>query len=128
METHGESPSHTGDAAMLPTSSRSRGQPQSVGSEAASERPRMRGRPPQKILVVRLGAIGDCLRVLPAVERLRAAFPAAEIGWAVGDLTLPILEGHPAVTRLHVVRRQPMKAGLVPAWSELRRMGDELAA
>ena len=83
---------------------------------------------PQRILVVRLGAIGDCLRVLPSLALLRAAFPAAEIGWAVEDLAVPLLLGHPAITRLHVLDRRAMKAGLRSAWAELGRLGDELAA
>ena len=82
---------------------------------------------PRRILIVRLGAIGDCLRVLPSLARLREAFPSTEIGWAVGDLTAPLLIGHPAITRLHIVHRRELKAGLVSAWSELRRVGRELA-
>ena len=38
---------------------------------------------PQRILVIRLGAIGDALRVLPAVRRLRIERPEAIIGLAV---------------------------------------------
>lgn len=60
--------------------------------------------------------------------RLRRDFPTAEIGWVVGDLAAPLLEGHPAITRLHVVDRRPMRAGVVPAWRELRRVGAELEA
>lgn len=82
---------------------------------------------PRRILVVRLGAIGDCLRVLPSLARLRAAFPAAEIGWVVDDLSSSLLAGHPALTRLHVVSRARMKAGLLSGWAELRRVGAELA-
>jgi heptosyltransferase I len=84
--------------------------------------------PPERILVLRLGAIGDCLRVLPAVCRLRETFPAAEIDWAAGDLAAPVLEGHPAITRLHVVRRRKMKSGLLAACTELHRVGRELEA
>ncbi|HXC49686.1 MAG TPA: glycosyltransferase family 9 protein [Candidatus Limnocylindrales bacterium] len=83
---------------------------------------------PKRILVARLGAIGDCLRVLPAVVRLRAAFPDAEIGWVIGDLARPLFEGHPAIDRLHVVRRHEMKGGPLAALGELRRVGGELAA
>lgn len=83
---------------------------------------------PSRILVMRLGAIGDCLRVLPALARLRQRFAEAEIGWAVGDLVAPLLQGHPAIDRLHVVDRRAMAAGPVSAWGELRRVGAELAA
>lgn len=83
---------------------------------------------PGRILVVRLGAIGDCLRVLPALARLRARFPSSRIGWAVSDLVVPLLEGHPAIDRLHVLRRREMKAGPASAWRELGRVGAELEA
>ncbi len=77
---------------------------------------------------MRLGAIGDCLRVLPSLALLRAAYPNANIGWVVEDLSAVLLEGHPAISRLHVVSRARMKAGPVAAWAELRRAGAELAA
>ncbi|HEY2774352.1 MAG TPA: glycosyltransferase family 9 protein [Candidatus Binatia bacterium] len=83
---------------------------------------------PRHILIVRLGAIGDCLRVLPSVALLRRAFPAAEIGWVVSDTAAPVLEGNPLLDRVHIVRRRALKAGAWSAWKELRRAGGELAA
>lgn len=43
------------------------------------------GRPPrpERILVIRLGALGDVLRTLPAVAALRALFPASHLAWLV---------------------------------------------
>ena len=38
-----------------------------------------------KILIVRLGALGDILHALPAVAAIRAALPDATIGWLVED-------------------------------------------
>jgi heptosyltransferase I len=37
----------------------------------------------ERILIVRLSAMGDVLHTLPAVEALRAAFPHAMIGWLI---------------------------------------------
>src|SRR5258708_33436173 len=39
----------------------------------------------RKILIVRLGAMGDILHALPAVTAIRAALPDAIIGWVVGN-------------------------------------------
>src|SRR3954471_22182286 len=39
----------------------------------------------EKILIVRLGAMGDVLHALPAVAALRATFPEASIGWAIEE-------------------------------------------
>jgi heptosyltransferase-1 len=36
-----------------------------------------------RVLVVRVGAMGDVLHGLPAIAALRAAWPDAEIGWAI---------------------------------------------
>ena len=38
-----------------------------------------------KILIVRLGAMGDILHALPAVTSIRAALPEATIGWLVEE-------------------------------------------
>ncbi|HZU22066.1 MAG TPA: hypothetical protein VE998_04480, partial [Terriglobales bacterium] len=38
-----------------------------------------------RILVVRLGSLGDIVHTLPAVALLRAALPHAHIGWVVEE-------------------------------------------
>ena len=37
----------------------------------------------ERLLIVRLGAMGDVIHALPAVATLRQAFPEAQIGWAI---------------------------------------------
>ena len=60
-----------------------------------------------RILIVRIGAMGDVLHALPAVAALRLALPAAQLGWAVDPRWLPLLRdstGHsPLLNRLHPV-------------------------
>jgi heptosyltransferase I len=82
----------------------------------------------RRFLVMRLGAIGDCLRVLPAVARLRKARPDAEIGWAVEHWVHPALAGNPLVTRFHVLNRKELKAGAARALAEIRRFTREVKA
>ncbi len=48
-----------------------------------------------RVLIVLPGALGDVLRALPLVGRLRAAWPDATIAWAVEPPSAPILAGHP---------------------------------
>lgn len=67
--------------------------------------------PPRSILVVRLGAVGDVIRTLPAVSCLRRSWPQARITWAVEEASLPILEGHPDITGTLVLRRKILKGG-----------------
>ncbi len=49
---------------------------------------------PRRILIVLLGAIGDVVRALPLLGRLRRAYPAAHIAWAVEPTSEPIVRGH----------------------------------
>ncbi len=77
---------------------------------------------------MRLGAIGDCLRVLPAVARIRRERPDAEIGWAVEHWVLPALKGNPLVDRFHVLDRRELRGGLRRALREIRRFTREVKA
>lgn len=44
-----------------------------------------------RILIARLGAMGDIIHALPAVLSLRRALPQCEIGWLVEERWLPLL-------------------------------------
>jgi lipopolysaccharide heptosyltransferase I len=79
------------------------------------ERPVAPLRPHDRILVVRLGAVGDVIRALPAVHRLRLACPRAHFAWIVEDLSAPLLEGHPDLNEVLVLsRRELRQAGQRP--------------
>lgn len=80
----------------------------------------------QSILIVRLGAIGDALRVCPAVRRLRRDRPGATIGWAVEHWVHPLLAGNPNVDRFHVLDRSQVRAGGITALREWRRFLGEI--
>jgi len=54
-----------------------------VSADAA--RPAHSADPPESLLAVRLGAMGDIVHTLPAVAALRAAFPKAKIGWVIEE-------------------------------------------
>ena len=58
-----------------------------------------------RILVIRLSAIGDVVRVLPALAVLRRAYPDARLDWAVERKSAGVLEGHPGVDRVMVYER-----------------------
>ncbi len=61
--------------------------------------------PPRRILVVRLGAIGDVVRTLPAVRLLRRTWPRARIAWLVEPAARPLVDGHPDVDETIVFPR-----------------------
>jgi lipopolysaccharide heptosyltransferase I len=66
---------------------------------------------PQRILVVRLGALGDIVRTLPAVRLLRRSFPNAELAWAIEPGPSRLVAGHPDVDRLLVLERRRIVRG-----------------
>ncbi len=59
-----------------------------------------------RILLIRLSAIGDVVRVLPGLHVLREAFPKARIDWAVEHKAAAIVEGHPALDKVLVFDRR----------------------
>lgn len=73
------------------------------------ERPVAPLRPEDRVLVVRLGAVGDVIRALPAVHRLRLAFPRASLSWIVEDLAAPILRGHADLDDVIVLSRRELR-------------------
>ena len=60
---------------------------------------------PARILIIRLSAIGDVVRVIPAFHALRDGFPDASIDWAVEDKSAAAVEGLPGLNAVHVFRR-----------------------
>ena len=59
-----------------------------------------------RVLIVLPGALGDVVRGLPLLARLRRGWPAARIGWAVESPSAPLLEGHAWLDVLHVLERR----------------------
>ena len=84
----------------------------------------------KRILVVRLGHLGDVLHTLPAVTLLKNAWPRAEISWLVDPLWAPLLDGNPTLDRvirfpLKTWRRNKTK---LSSWREYRRSMADLRA
>ena len=95
------------------------------------QRPVSRLRPADRILVVRLGAVGDVIRALPALHRLRRTFPQAHLAWVVEDLAAPLLEGHADLDEVvRLSRRDLRDASRSPArlLGALARVGERLRA
>jgi len=86
-----------------------------------------------RILVVRLSAIGDVVRTIPAVRAVRETLPNAHIGWAVEDKVASILEDSPYVDTLHVLPRRVWRQNyfrMRPFWTfvgGIRAAGYDLA-
>jgi len=53
-----------------------------------------------RILVVRLGAMGDVIHALPAVASLKHSFPHSHLTWVIRPRWAPLLEGNPFVDEI----------------------------
>lgn len=73
----------------------------------------------RRILVVRLGAMGDIIHALPAVSFLKHSHPGSHLTWIVEPRWAPLLEENPCIDRLVLLRRGSI-AGLLESWCDLR--------
>ena len=66
-----------------------------------------------RILIVKLGSIGDIVHTLPAVAAIRKALPDSEISWVVERRSAEILRDNPLLDRLIEVDTKALRRGLV---------------
>lgn len=102
----------------------------------------------ERLLVVRLGAMGDVIHTLPAVQALREAFPNAMIGWLIEERWTELLcaagvprrgarsPQRPLVDWVHTVDLRGWKKSFLTAttaqqiarvWNDVRSVGYEAA-
>ena len=74
--------------------------------------------PSSRILVVRLGAMGDIVHSLPAVASLKHSHPGSHLTWAVEPQWESLLEGDAFIDRIVLLRRQSLR-GLFETWRDL---------
>jgi len=55
---------------------------------------------PYRILVIKLGALGDVLRTTPILPVLRAQYPDAHLTWVTEPSCLTLLDKNPSIHRL----------------------------
>jgi len=79
-----------------------------------------------RILVVRLGAMGDVIAALPAVASLKHSIPHSKITWVIEPRWSPLLEGNPYVDSVILLNRRTF-SGIRTAWHELRAVRFDLA-
>ena len=74
-----------------------------------------------RLLIVRLGSMGDIVHALPAAASLRAAFPEAQIDWVVESRWKELLAGNPDLSNVIPVdtQRWRRELGQQHTWSEV---------
>jgi heptosyltransferase I len=102
----------------------------------------------EKLLIVRLSAMGDVIHTLPAAQALRDAFPNAMMGWLIEERWADLLcapgtarrgprsAQRPLVDWVHTVRLREWKKSLASiqtleliarAWNDVRSVGYDIA-
>src|SRR5882724_7495633 len=66
-----------------------------------------------RILIVKLGSIGDIVHTLPALAAIRRALPDSEISWVVERRASEILKDNPLLDRLIEVDTKALRRGLM---------------
>jgi heptosyltransferase-1 len=79
-----------------------------------------------RILVIRLGAMGDVIAALPAVASLKHSIPHSKITWVVEPKWAVLLEGNPYIDSVMFLDRRTLQ-GLASAWRDLRAVPFDLA-
>ena len=77
-----------------------------------------------RILLVRLGSLGDIVHALPVASRLRQRFPKARLDWIVDERNREILDLVPVVDRRIVLRTQS-RSGWLSAPEAVRALRRE---
>ena len=102
----------------------------------------------ERLLIVRLSAMGDVIHALPATQALRQAFPQAMIGWLIEERWAELLcapgtprrgprsPQRPLVDWVHTVNLKPWRRSLLTAqtvqqiarvWNDVRSVGYDVA-
>lgn len=79
--------------------------------------------PKPRILIVKLGAVGDVVHTLPALQALRKHLPDAHIGWVAHPGPAGLLKDHPAIDELIILPRRPKQYG---GWSGFKQLVQKL--
>ncbi len=79
-----------------------------------------------RILIVRIGSMGDIIHALPATATLKHSFPGSFLCWAVDPKWADLLEGNPFIDRLILLERTSLR-GLWEAWRQLRKFRFDFA-
>ncbi|MGH9631516.1 MAG: glycosyltransferase family 9 protein, partial [Bryobacteraceae bacterium] len=82
--------------------------------------------PGLRILVVRLGAMGDIVHALPAAASLKQSFPHSHLAWAVEERWTPLLSQNPFIDEVISANRRSL-GSLLAVRRRLREKAFDIA-
>lgn len=74
-----------------------------------------------RVLIVKLGAVGDCVHTLYALRALRLKLPDAHIAWAVEEKSHEVVAGHPDLDQVLPI---PRSKGIVHWMRSALKVGE----
>ena len=77
-------------------------------------------RAPKRILIILTGAIGDVVRALPLLGRIRRGLPDAHIAWAIEPKSAAVLEQHPWLNETILYNRNNAPWSFLPFLKRVR--------
>jgi lipopolysaccharide heptosyltransferase I len=78
----------------------------------------------KKILILRLSAVGDVIRTLPAVKAIKTHSPSASITWMVEEPSKALIEGQPEIDEVILFPRQRWSEGIRSLQGGWRTIGE----
>jgi len=82
----------------------------------------------KKVLIVRLSALGDVIRTIPAVASLKARFPTASFHWLVERPSSQLVDAVAGLNTIAITRSELRKGSPFKRWRALRKVTAEIRA
>jgi heptosyltransferase-1 len=81
-----------------------------------------------RILIVKVSALGDVVHTLPVLDYLHQVAPGIEIDWVVEEGNREIVEGHPLLRKIHLVKTRAWRQApfSIKTWREISDVKREL--
>lgn len=77
-----------------------------------------------KILILRLSAVGDVIRTLPAVKAIKSHYPSASLTWIVEEPSKALIESQPEIDEVILFPRQRWSEEIRSLKGWLRMVGE----
>ncbi len=82
--------------------------------------------PPQRVLLVKPGSMGDVIHALPVAAALKQAWPTTEFSWLIDQRWEPLLDGNPHIARAIIFPREDFRgpSGMLKALPWMAALGE----
>jgi lipopolysaccharide heptosyltransferase II len=82
-------------------------------------------KPPRKILAIQFKSLGDAVLLIPSLEAIRNHYPESELHVLTSEAAAPLLQHHPALTKVWILPRVRGRARIKNSWPVLRTLRAE---